>query len=374
MRCDFNSNRHSSSSGAPPQSSWQDDETEQASMLFGVEGGGGVRGFDDGGFRLEKKSPKRLCSRPEAPQAASGDAGNRDREWSTMKRCRRGFRHQQHAVNGRRGLDGEVKAGAFRGRGERIRWSASSEQSCGEYGGATAGGAGGGRRRWPWLSPRTQQQPLHHPHHHHHQQVGSFAGCVGSGSGRRCTAVLMSAASSKGDGGEGGVDWSAGAGTEPTAGGVAEGGETTKLREGKGTHGKKNDDNTAFTMMPAPVGEQALPPPPPGTAAAANTEQRLSNTAQEPARQRTGIAVATVQQQRTAGAHAATPTSARSPEQDDASSGINGFGLEKGDGEFAETEAIDPIAESYERGRWLLGLLVLQSTSSFVLDKYQVRV
>lgn len=32
----------------------------------------------------------------------------------------------------------------------------------------------------------------------------------------------------------------------------------------------------------------------------------------------------------------------------------------------------DPLAESYERGRWLLGLLVLQSTSSYVLDHYQV--
>lgn len=34
---------------------------------------------------------------------------------------------------------------------------------------------------------------------------------------------------------------------------------------------------------------------------------------------------------------------------------------------------MSPIAESYERGRWLLGLLMLQSTSSFVLDHYQVR-
>lgn len=40
-------------------------------------------------------------------------------------------------------------------------------------------------------------------------------------------------------------------------------------------------------------------------------------------------------------------------------------------GESAKADA-GPIAESYERGRWLLGLLVLQSTSSSVLDKYQV--
>lgn len=33
---------------------------------------------------------------------------------------------------------------------------------------------------------------------------------------------------------------------------------------------------------------------------------------------------------------------------------------------------LSPIAESYERGKWLLGLLVLQSTSSSVLDHYQV--
>lgn len=42
-----------------------------------------------------------------------------------------------------------------------------------------------------------------------------------------------------------------------------------------------------------------------------------------------------------------------------------------GASDFADVE-VGPVAESYERGRWLLGLLVLQSTSSFVLDKYQV--
>ena len=31
----------------------------------------------------------------------------------------------------------------------------------------------------------------------------------------------------------------------------------------------------------------------------------------------------------------------------------------------------DVFEESYIRGRWLLGLLVLQSSSSFVLDRYQ---
>lgn len=40
--------------------------------------------------------------------------------------------------------------------------------------------------------------------------------------------------------------------------------------------------------------------------------------------------------------------------------------------DFTDVE-VGPVEESYERGRWLLGLLVLQSTSSFVLDKYQVR-
>ena len=40
-------------------------------------------------------------------------------------------------------------------------------------------------------------------------------------------------------------------------------------------------------------------------------------------------------------------------------------------GEFVDVR-MNPLTESYERGRWLLGLLVLQSTSSFVLDKYQV--
>lgn len=42
------------------------------------------------------------------------------------------------------------------------------------------------------------------------------------------------------------------------------------------------------------------------------------------------------------------------------------------EGEFTGLDA-GAFAESYERGKWLLGLLVLQSTSSFVLDKYQVR-
>lgn len=40
--------------------------------------------------------------------------------------------------------------------------------------------------------------------------------------------------------------------------------------------------------------------------------------------------------------------------------------------EFADMD-MSPVSESYERGRWLMGLLVLQSTSSFVLDQYQVR-
>ena len=42
------------------------------------------------------------------------------------------------------------------------------------------------------------------------------------------------------------------------------------------------------------------------------------------------------------------------------------------EGESTDLDA-GAFAESYERGKWLLGLLVLQSTSSSVLDKYQVR-
>ena len=45
----------------------------------------------------------------------------------------------------------------------------------------------------------------------------------------------------------------------------------------------------------------------------------------------------------------------------------------EGGADFAEEDFDGPIAESYARGRWLLGLLVLQSSSSFVLDHYQVR-
>ncbi|GAX82040.1 hypothetical protein CEUSTIGMA_g9468.t1 [Chlamydomonas eustigma] len=33
--------------------------------------------------------------------------------------------------------------------------------------------------------------------------------------------------------------------------------------------------------------------------------------------------------------------------------------------------ATSPIAEAWSRGRWLMGLLIFQSTSSFVLDRYQ---
>lgn len=52
---------------------------------------------------------------------------------------------------------------------------------------------------------------------------------------------------------------------------------------------------------------------------------------------------------------------------------LNGEGkVEEAGMDFSDVE-VGPVAESYERGRWLLGLLVLQSTSSFVLDKYQVR-
>ncbi|CAN0360907.1 unnamed protein product, partial [Ectocarpus fasciculatus] len=43
----------------------------------------------------------------------------------------------------------------------------------------------------------------------------------------------------------------------------------------------------------------------------------------------------------------------------------------EGGADFAEEDFDGPIAESYARGRWLLGLLVLQSSSSFVLDHYQ---
>ncbi|CBJ32338.1 Mg2+ transporter-e family [Ectocarpus siliculosus] len=66
----------------------------------------------------------------------------------------------------------------------------------------------------------------------------------------------------------------------------------------------------------------------------------------------------------------ANKSTALMPEQD----GQTGFKLEtsgEGGGDFAEEDFDGPIAESYARGRWLLGLLVLQSSSSFVLDHYQ---
>ncbi|CAM9905759.1 unnamed protein product, partial [Ectocarpus sp. 8 AP-2014] len=51
--------------------------------------------------------------------------------------------------------------------------------------------------------------------------------------------------------------------------------------------------------------------------------------------------------------------------------GVNQETSGEGGGDFAEEDFDGPIAESYTRGRWLLGLLVLQSSSSFVLDHYQ---
>ncbi len=33
-----------------------------------------------------------------------------------------------------------------------------------------------------------------------------------------------------------------------------------------------------------------------------------------------------------------------------------------------------PVQEAFSRGKWLLGLLILQSTSSFILDSYSVSV
>jgi len=37
----------------------------------------------------------------------------------------------------------------------------------------------------------------------------------------------------------------------------------------------------------------------------------------------------------------------------------------------AENPGKSPIGEAYDRGKWLVGLLILQSSSSFVLDSYQ---
>ena len=325
--------------------------------MFGGRRDVGVHGIGGGNVRPEKTTSeglfaKQQSSRPGALLAGVGAAATE----STRERCRQSVRDQQDAVNGR----GKVQAEALRRRGERIRGGASAgiRKSCGEYGVTGGGGAGEGRRRRPWLSPRTRQQPLHQ------QKRASFAGCVGSGGGRRCTAVFMSPPNSDD---HRGAERSVPGNPEPSTGQLAEEGERGRLGEDRRPSGERNVDDQALAM---PVGEEAKPPLP-GAAAAATTKQT------------TGAAAAAVvnlvapkrqQQQREAGAYAATPAGSR--QEDGAGAGaINGFELEAaaGGGEFADGEAMGPIAESYERGRWLLGLLVLQSTSSFVLDKYQVQ-
>lgn len=356
MRSDFDSTRDRDPS-APPQSWQEGGRGEQASMLGGKGGRGGVHGFGDGRLRLGISPSataaglfaKRQSSRPGA-RGAVHDAGVRGRG-STHGHFRRIFAHQQDWRGcSKVGLKVETSGG--RGEGNR-RSAAVFRTTCGNPEATATGGLGGSRRRQPWLCSRThQQQPLHL------QRSANVLGYFVSGGGRRCTAVFMTA--SKGDGG--GVDWS-GPTTGPNRG--AEGGG--RPQEDKGPNGETELDRTSFVMR---AEEQALPPP--ARTAPSATEQRTKKTAGERARLQAGIAATTVQRQRVAGAH--TATASVPPQEDDASSGINGFELEAaaGGGEFAEAEAMGPVSESYERGRWLLGLLALQSTSSFVLDKYQV--
>lgn len=45
--------------------------------------------------------------------------------------------------------------------------------------------------------------------------------------------------------------------------------------------------------------------------------------------------------------------------------------IERGAAVVTESPMKSPIGEAYDRGKWLVGLLILQSSSSFVLDSYQ---
>ncbi|CAM9305192.1 unnamed protein product [Pylaiella littoralis] len=117
--------------------------------------------------------------------------------------------------------------------------------------------------------------------------------------------------------------------------------------------------------------EYRVPPPKPllpkNIAAALEGEGRQQGSSDSDAE--IAVVAASAQQQRAA--HARTPV-----EENSQNGSSCGFGMEAeagttGGGEFAEAGPIDPVSESYDRGRWLLGLLILQSTSSFVLDKYQ---
>lgn len=336
------------SSSPRAQQSWQDG-TQQASSIFGGKRDGGVCSVGSGRFRLERTPSGSLFAKSHNNQSSRSQFTDGDAaavvssRGSTWEHFGRGVQHQQDAVNVRSGTVRGVKEEAFTGRGEGIWWNAAPActRTCGEYG--TTGEGGGTRRRTSWLYPRTQQQqqPLHQ------QRSANLAGCTASGSGRRCTAVFLSA--SMGDGAS--AD-SAGSGTRPTTGGVAAGGERRKLGGDKGPNREMSDDSAVFAIL---AGEQAKPLLP-GAAAAAAIDQRTGKVAS-----------------RAEGVHSATV--AASPQQERDSSGvINEFELEATavGGEFTDAEVMDPIAESYERGRWLLGLLVLQSTSSFVLDKYQV--
>eukprot|EP00752_Nemacystus_decipiens_P003604 g3322.t1 len=340
VRSDFDASSVRGSSRRPiPQQSRQDGAV-QASM-FGGKKDGVVRGADDGRVRPEEHPSEGLfprqnqSSRLETPRA-SGAAAFRD---GTPERCRRSPRHQQDAVD----EPGGFMAETLRRRGEGGQRGASADAltTCGEYE-AIGAGVGGGRRRRPWLNPHTQPQPLHRQ-----QESRNYPGYVESDGGRRRTAVFMSAPGNDG----GGVEWSA-SGAEPTIGGGAahEGGG---LGEDEGANGETNADSQAFGM---PTGDEALPLLPGATAAATS-----------------GAVVTPRQRKRPASKLAATPTATASPTEAGAGGGINGFELEAatGGGESAEAEAMSPLAETYERGRWLLGLLALQSTSSFVLDKYQ---
>lgn len=213
----------------------------------------------------------------------------------------------------------------------------------------------------------------------HRQQGAHFLACGGATGVRRGgTGVVLSG--SRGDG------------AEPPASAAVPPREPSDRGKGRGVDRHTEEQRASKGTVDAAIfeeraGEEEAPPLAPGTAAVGAELGAVARAGGERGRHQHarqnlgGNAEATtvafspeLRQHQTA--RPDTATTSKTP-GGHGKGDVGSFGLEStpGDGgDLAEEESVGPVAESYERGRWLLGLLVLQSTSSSVLDKYQVRV
>lgn len=136
----------------------------------------------------------------------------------------------------------------------------------------------------------------------------------------------------------------------------------------------RNQVPAATTTPPRPRPPPPPPPPPPSrllsvrvASKTLSPDELSSATAAQDVTSncgQAGVQVATGSHSEDSSADAAAATAAAVGKVGDLHEELDGGAREYGE--------IGPVAESYERGRWLLGLLVLQSTSSLVLDHYQV--